>query len=136
MFDVCLKDLSQVPIVYKAISGADAWATKVKQPLALPWLEIVAVEEDTIEIYLLSDSETSRLFATEANNKRISSITCRSYSQEKGCLETIKVNQVVQLEDSLNIRYKDSQGQLRDPLWLELDTEAEKKPYQVLLRTG
>lgn len=132
MFDVRLKDMSQIPTSFAEALGADAWVAQVRQPLAIPWLEVVVHDEGCAEIYLLSDPESSRAFAQQIHGRDISSITCRSYSQTTEELETLELSQVVLSKDGISVRYKDSDGKLREPHWLEIDRGIMEKSCVVL----
>lgn len=133
MFDVRLTDLSKIPTPYAEICGAEAWAAQVRQPLGLPWLEVVVHDgKGSSEIYLLSDPEASRTFAPQVRGRVISSITCRSYSQPTKQLETLELSQVVLFKDGVSLRYKDSHGRLREPHWLEVDEECLNESCVVL----
>lgn len=132
MFDVRLNDLSKIPTPYAEVCGAEAWAAQVRQPLGLPWLEVVVQDEGGSEIYLLSDPEASRSFALQVLGRAISSITCRGYSQSTKQLETLELSQVLLFKDGVSMRYKDSDGRLREPHWLEIDEECLNESCVVL----
>lgn len=133
MFDVRLTDLSKIPTPYAEICGAEAWAAQVRQPLGLPWLEVVVHDDEVgAEIYLLSDPEASRAFALQVRGRTIASITCRGYSESTKKLETLELSQVVLFKDGVSMRYKDTDGRLREPHWLEVDEECLTEACVVL----
>lgn len=136
MFDVQLKDLSRVPLTYAAITDADAFATKVKLNLAIPWLEVVCGRKTEEEIFLIADAREYHRFALSEKAQEIASIFCRALERKTGKLISVELSKVVALDDGISVRYGVIDGHLLDPLTLKRDARCEKNFLEVLFEVN
>lgn len=136
MFDLELKDLSRASLTYAAVTGVDAFATKVKLNLAIPWLEVVCGRKAEEEIFLIADTRECHRFALSEKAQQIVSISCRSLERKTGKLTSVELNKVVSLNDGVSVRYGVIDDQLLHPLTLERDACSEKKSVQLLFQVN
>lgn len=136
MFELLVKDLSQAPLAYTVMNGVEAFATKVKLSLAIPWLEIVCGKKNEEEIFLISNTLEYERFAQEDISRHVASIACRVLERSSGKLNSVELCKVVVLEDEVSIRFEASSGVLLHPFTLEPDKRNEITTAKVLFEVN
>lgn len=136
MFELLVKDLSQAPMAYTALSGVDAFATKVKLSLAIPWLEVVCGKKTEEEIFLICNTDEYEKFAREEIAQKVASIVCRILERSSSNLSSVELHKVVLLEDGKSIRYETPSGALLHPFTLECDNRNVRATTKVLFEVN
>lgn len=129
-------DLSEAPLTYAVVAGADVRATKVKLNLAIPWLEVVCGRKKEEEIFLIANMHEYYRFALYEKAQEIVSISCRSLERRTGKLISVELSKVVILDDGVSIRFEQIDGHLLDPFALKRDERSEKKSVEVLFEVN